>query len=115
LDLGSLPSLLGPRLMPTQHTFAGMKLKPTEVTPSQIVFDNDDLYLLIDVLARGDFNHDGLEDVVICWSDHAPGGSYQTRTPYLLTRYSADAPLVAIAMSPPDEPSCKPYPPPPKQ
>lgn len=111
LDLGSFPSMLGPRLTPSQHTFAGMKLTPTGMKPSQVVFNNADMHILIDVLARGDFNGDGLEDVVVCWREHAPGGTLSDTTPMLLTRYSADSPLIAIAANVPDQKTCQPDPP----
>jgi hypothetical protein len=111
LDLGSFPSMLGPRLTPSQHTFGGMKLKPSQITAKQIVFDDDDMYILIDILDRGDFNDDGLEDVVVCWTEQAKGGTLNDTTPLLLTRYSADSPLVAIAANVPDEKNCVPDPP----
>jgi hypothetical protein len=53
----------------------------------------------------------GGEKDSFCWSDQAPGGTFRSSTPLLLTRYSADSPLIAIATNPPDEPGCKPYPP----
>jgi hypothetical protein len=111
LELGSFGSLLGPRLMPSQHTFGGMKLTPKEVTADQVVFDHDDYYIQIAVLARGDFNRDGLEDVIVCWSDQVKGGTYRSSRPILLTRYSANTPLIAIAMPPAPQHDCEPYPP----
>lgn len=111
LDLASFPSILGPRVMASQHTFAGMKLKPATASANEVTFDDDDYYVKIDVLGRGDFNDDGLEDIIVCWRDQAKGGTYRTTTPYLLTRYSADTPLVAIAAHAPSRPACDPDPP----
>jgi hypothetical protein len=102
---------VGPRLEPDKHTFATLGLKVRKMTASAIDLEDNLAHISIRVLSRGDENSDGLEDVSVCFSDETVGdGNYRTRTPYLLTRYSADTPLIAIAMEIlPDD--CEPYPP----
>jgi len=40
---------------------------------------------------------------VVCFIDKAKEGSYFTITPYILTRYNKDMPLIAISYEPYDE------------
>jgi hypothetical protein len=110
-DLASIDSVVGPRLEPDKHTFATLGLKVKRMTATEIDLEDKLAHIHIHVLLRGDKNSDGLEDVLICFSDETlGGGTYRTSTPYLLTRYSANTPLIAIAMEilPAD---CEPYPP----
>ena len=101
-DLATFPSAVGPRLSPRQHSFATMGLKAKHVAREEYISlaDGDGLYMSIAIVKRGDFNHDDLEDVVVCESDHADYGHLDATQPYFLTRYSATTPVVAIARDP---------------
>jgi hypothetical protein len=109
-DLASIDSIVGPRLEPNKHTFPAMGFKVRKLTATEIDLADKLAHIHIRILSRGDKNHDGLEDVLICFADETIGdGTYQTRTPYQLTRYSADTPLIAIAAEAYSE-DCEPYP-----
>lgn len=100
LDLATFPSAVGPRLSPSKRSFAAMGLKLQRKFLREdfaAVSDSDGLSMYVSVIKRGDFNHDGLEDVVICQQDVATYGHLDATQPYFLTRYSAVAPVVAIA------------------
>jgi hypothetical protein len=47
--------------------------------------------------ARGDFDCDGLEDVLVFAASYAEGGSYRGYDRLLLTRCAADAPFTPLA------------------
>jgi hypothetical protein len=99
-DLTTIRSSFGPRrLSGRANHFGDFGLKPA-ISGNTAVFDTPDWYYSVDILHRGDENGDGLEDVVICFTDKAKGGSYATVTPYLLTRYDAKGPLIALAYKP---------------
>lgn len=102
LDLASFPSALGPRLRPDRHTFATMNIHIEDGATEDHVnlSDTDGLSISISIVERGDFNHDGLEDVVICESEHADYGQLDATTPILLTRYGVNMPVVALAREP---------------
>lgn len=97
-DLATIRSSLGPRRTPGQRTFSQLGITPTQLTDDAVVFSypGDWLYELR-VIARGDFNGDGIEDVKACFVDQAlNGGTYNTAQPLLLTRYAADGYVIAL-------------------
>lgn len=100
-DLATIRSSLGPRRTPAKRTFANLGMKPTHLTAEAVVFSipGDWLYELR-VVARGDFNGDGIEDLKICFVDHAlNGGNYDVAQGLLLTRYSGDGYVIALSYS----------------
>jgi hypothetical protein len=101
LDLATIQCSLGPRRTPAKRTFANLGMKPTQVTDDAVVFSipGDWVYELR-VVARGDFNNDGIEDLKVCFVDHAlNGGNYDAAQGLLLTRYSDDGYVVALSYS----------------
>lgn len=110
-DIGSIDSALGPRRDATQHSFASVGMKVSDISKNEITLEDAGLLMQIDILARGDGNDDGVEDVTVCLTEEVTdGGTLYDRTPYYLTRYSADSPLIAISAMP-DPDTCKPNPP----
>jgi hypothetical protein len=99
LDVATFPSAVGPRLSPEAHTFATMKFhdEPPAEEGWGRVADKYGLHMWFEIVKRGDFNRDGLEDVVVCESDTAEYGHLNATQPFFLTRYSATTPVVAIA------------------
>lgn len=76
-------------------------LKPSKVTEDSAVFlsPGDWLYELR-VIGRGDFNGDGIEDLEVCFIDHAlNGGTYDAAQGLLLTRYSKGGYVIALSFS----------------
>lgn len=100
-DLATIRSSFGPRRSPGKRTFSDFGMKPSQVTENSVVFLNpgDWLYELR-VIGRGDFNRDGIEDLKVCFVDHAlNGGTYDTAQGLLLTRYSSDGYAIALSFS----------------
>lgn len=98
-DLATIRSSFGPRRTPSKRTFTDFGMKASQSTEDTVVFlsPGDWLYELR-VVARGDFNGDGIEDLKVCFVDRAlNGGSYDTAQGLLLTRYSSDGYVIALS------------------
>lgn len=101
LDLSSFRNSLGPARDPGMQHFRDFGIKPARIEPGILEMETADWLYVLEILDRGDFNRDGLEDLVIGFYDSARGGSYRTFNRYLVTCYSSDSGLVAIAFEPP--------------
>ncbi|HEY5237977.1 MAG TPA: hypothetical protein VIJ62_06305 [Rhizomicrobium sp.] len=102
-DIRTIRSSIEPdRIAPGKPTFASLGMHPKSITNDSIHFEFNGWVYDIQILNRGDMNKDGIEDIAICFVDDGSGagGTYYTKTPLLLTRYSNDTPLVAIAYKP---------------
>ena len=100
-DLATIRSSFGPRRTPAKRTFADFEMKPSQLAEDFVVFliPGDWLYELR-VVARGDFNRDGIEDLKVCFVDRAlNGGTYHAAQGLLLTRYSGNAYVIALSYS----------------
>lgn len=100
-DLASIRSSFGLRRPPSRRTFADFGMKPSKVSGDALVFDTpgESMYEL-KIMGRRDVNKDGIEDLEVCFTDRAlNGGSYDTSTGLLITRYSADGYAVALSYS----------------
>lgn len=54
----------------------------------------------ISLLARGDFNHDGIEDLLISISATSPDGHFGSNQLYLVTRLAPNAPMKVLKTYP---------------
>ncbi|MBS63626.1 hypothetical protein [Salinisphaera sp.] len=106
LDLASFRNSLGPRREPGDHTFADLGMEPTSRATDGVVFESNDWRYRIQVLERGDFNQDGIEDLKLCFQDRALDGSYNVQTPLLVSRYDSAGYLVALAFDLIETPGC---------
>lgn len=97
-DLASIRSSFGPRRSPALRTFADFGMKPSKATANALVFETPGEWLYeLKIVARRDVNGDGIEDLEVCFIDHAlNGGTYDTSSGLLVTRYSADGYAVAL-------------------
>jgi hypothetical protein len=97
-DLSSIRSSFGPRRSPALRTFADFGMKPSKATGDVAVFETPGQWRYeLKVLARGDVNGDGIEDLQVCFVDRAlNGGTYDTSKAFLVTRYSANDYAVAL-------------------
>ena len=107
LDLASFRNSLGPRRDLGDRTFADLDMEPTNRSRDGVVFESDDWQYRIQVLERGDFNQDGIEDLKICFQDRAKDGTYDVQTPLLVSRYDSAGYLVALAFDLVETPACK--------
>lgn len=100
-DLASIRSSFGPRRSPTLRTFADFGIKPSKATEDALVFERPGEWLYeLKMAARRDVNGDGIEDLEVCFIDQAlNGGTYNTSSGLLVTRYSADGYAVALNYS----------------
>lgn len=100
LDLATIRSSLGPRRTPQLRTFADFKMVPTSATDELLEFDTPDWLYQLRIVERRDVNRDGIEDLVVCFSDMGRGGaSYNDRQSLLITRYAAQGYAVALDYS----------------
>jgi|GEM_PF-2946202 len=100
LDLTTFRNSLGPARSPGMRYFSDMGLRPTEISEGRIVFETESWYYCIELVERGDVNHDGIEDLQICFTDDSLYGTYLTKYIYLLTCLYDDSDLIAIAYGP---------------
>jgi hypothetical protein len=100
-DLASIRSSLGPRRSPALRTFADFGMTPSTVSEEGVVFEIPGEWLYeLKILGRRDVNRDGIEDLEVCFVDHAlNGGTYDTSKGLLITRYSPDGYAVALSYS----------------
>lgn len=100
-DLATIRSSFGPRRTAEKRTFSDFGMKPTQSTEDSVVFMNPGHWLYeLRVIARGDFNGDGVEDLKVCFLDRAlNGGTYDSAQGLLLTRYSSDGYVIALSFS----------------
>lgn len=98
-DLASIRSSFGPRRSPALRSFTDFGMKPSKATEDALVFETSGKWLYeMKIVGRRDANRDGIEDLEVCFIDHAlNGGTYDTSTGLLVTRYSADGYAVALS------------------
>lgn len=101
LDLASFRNSLGPARSPGMRHFADFGLVPTEISEGRIVFDTGDWFYCVEVVERRDVNQDGIEDILIRFTDDSTFGTYLTSYMYTLACFSEGSDLVAIAFGPP--------------
>ena len=100
LDLTTFRNSLGPARSPGMRYFSDLGLRPSEISDGRIVFETESWYYCIELIERGDVNHDGIEDIQICFTDDSIDGTYFVKYIYLLTCLSDDSDLIAIAYGP---------------
>lgn len=61
-----------------------------------IYYDNSGGIQKLTVMAKGDYNNDGIEDMVLDMSNSVEGGSYGSTYGYVVTRLVADAPYTLL-------------------
>lgn len=95
-DLASTRSSFGPRRKPEQRTFADFGMKATRSGDDVVEFDDERWFYQLRVLRRADINRDGIEDLEVCFTDKAKGGSYDSYKGLLISRYSDETYAVAL-------------------
>lgn len=100
LDLTTFRNSFGPRRAPGLIHFADFGMKPKTATDEKVEFDDEEWSHAISIVSRRDVNGDGLEDLVITYSEQAKKGSYRDSQKLLITRYSEGGNLIALAYSP---------------
>ena len=71
------------------------KVEP--VTDDQAMYyDNSGGIQRLTIMAKGDYNQDGIEDIILRMSNSVKGGSYSSSYSYIVTRLAADAPYTLI-------------------
>lgn len=99
-DLATIRSSFGPRRTPAQRTFSSFGLKPTKSGADFVEFERPEWFYGLKIVSRRDINGDGIEDLAVCFTDHALGGAtYSNTQSLLITRYSANGMAVALSYS----------------
>jgi hypothetical protein len=74
-------------------------LKVTRKDATSVVFVDPEAHVesRVDIIAWGDFDHDGLEDLLLFQSTHSLEGSFRAYTLVVVTRKGANEPLLEIS------------------
>ena len=99
LDLTTFRNSTGPRRQEGQRLFADLGIKATRTSDTEAVSESDDWTYSIKVIARRDFNRDGVQEVAICFTDTARQGSYNVQQPLLLQWLEGRAVALAYDIS----------------
>lgn len=100
LDLTTFRNSLGPARSVGMRYFSDMGLTPTEISEGRIVFETESWYYCLEVVDRRDVNKDGIQDLLIRFTDDSIEGTYLTVYIYLMTCLSEDSDLIALAYGP---------------
>lgn len=97
LNLATLRSSLYPRAKSPKQgfTFSDFKFSSIQTSPHSLTLEDEGWRYGVDVLAAGDFNGDGIEDVVATFYDDAKTGTYFSITTLLLTQTEPDGRIAA--------------------
>ncbi len=60
----------------------------------------------LSIIARGDFNHDNIEDILLYTKDYVVGGSHVAYKLFWFTKTDADSPLTLFKEYPPQDREC---------
>lgn len=86
-------------VLPKDATFT-VRHNPRGNAPMVRVHDGTGGIEDMSLLARGDFNHDGIEDLLIAVSSSVVGGTYTQNDLYLITRLGPHKPMKVLAAYP---------------
>jgi hypothetical protein len=95
LDLSSFPSSLGPRLEDDKQKLNAFQFKDIKTTDHEVKISDNGWVYEFTLLAKGDFNSDGIGDLLIRFLDQADEGSYFSLQTLILERRSSDSKIKA--------------------
>ena len=85
LDISSFRNSTGPRRGPGQRLFGDLGVRPSRATETEAISEDGGWHYSVRILGKRDYNRDGLDEVLICFSDMAlDGGTYNTRQHYVV-------------------------------
>jgi len=96
LDLQVIRSSLIQKLGDTSQSIKDTSFLVPETKGDSVIIDNENWFYQFNILASGDFNNDGKEDLMIEFIDRAKNGNYYSHSTYLLTRNMSDKYLTVI-------------------
>ncbi|MCF6258504.1 MAG: hypothetical protein L3K25_19790 [Gammaproteobacteria bacterium] len=88
-DLSSFRSSIRPKLDEKIHTFFDLKYKQSG-NENSVVIDRPTWRYKFSLLARGDFNNDQVEDLLVGFLDESKNASYFTDTTFILVKTKKD-------------------------
>lgn len=103
LDLTTFRNSLGPARTAGMRHFSDMGLVPSDISEGRIVFETESWYYCLEVIDKREVNKDGIEDLLIWFTDDSIDGTYLTVYVYLITCLSEGSDLIALAYGPPGE------------
>ena len=87
IDLASFRSSLRPAMEDNQHTFKDIKLHYSKAD-SVVVYNTDEWQYTLTLLAKGDFNQDKVEDLLVGFLDKSKTASYYANVTLVLIKTS---------------------------
>ena len=96
LDLQTIRSSLKQKMDDKPQTIKDLSFLKPEKKSNTVTVDNSDWFYQFNILAKGDFNNDGNEDLLIDFFDQAKKGNYFSHSTYILTKNMSDKYLSVI-------------------
>ncbi len=96
LDLQTLRSSLKQKLDDKPETLKMLPFLNTLVKGNSVISKNAAWYYKFNILAKGDFNHDGIEDLLVGFTDQAKEGNYFSYSTLVITRNTSSGYLTVV-------------------
>lgn len=96
LDLLTIRSSLKQKLGDVSQTIKDTAFLKAKVKGDSIIIDSEDWFYQFNVLAKGDFNGDNKEDLMIEFIEQAKNGNYFSHVTLIVTRNVSDKYLLVI-------------------
>jgi len=96
LDLQTLRSSLKQKMEDKPQTINDLTFLIPEKKNNTVTVNNPEWFYQFNILAKGDFNNDGNEDLLIDFIDKAKKGNYFSHSTYLITKKMSDKYLSVV-------------------
>jgi len=98
LDLQTISSSLKQKMDDKPQTIKVLSFLTPEKKNNSVIVDNSEWFFQFNILAKGDFNNDGNEDLLVDFIDQAKKGNYFAHTTYILTKKMSDKYLSVVKL-----------------
>ena len=96
LDLQTIRSSLKQKMEDKPQTINDLHFLNPKKKDNVVTVDNPEWFYQFNILAKGDFNNDGNEDLLIDFIDQAKNGNYFAHSTYVLTKKMSDKYLSVV-------------------
>ena len=96
LDLQTIRSSLKQKMEDKPQTIKDLPFLNPKNKANKVTVDNPEWFYQFNILAKGDFNNDGNEDLLIDFIDQAKNGNYFAHSTYVLTKKMSDKYLSVV-------------------
>jgi len=96
LDLQTIRSSLKQKMEDKPQTIKDLPFLNPKKKANTVTVDNSEWFYQFNILAKGDFNNDGNEDLLVDFIDQAKKGNYFSHSTYILTKNMSDKYLSVV-------------------